>query len=361
MFKSGISKRDTGNKGDGKAPEKESTKNLDNNGDILVPGSSDGPLATESPIVSENRQTYTEAELKVLRGYIAPLVYKLTFSDLALGQSESSMVVSAELRMFKRKKILDNPQIKQDTNPSETVEIFRVWNSTSRSGMKFRFVTSQSISSERDEFVAFNVTEAVKDWQSAQKQSHSLNFEIVIRSPQSLTSGLSFLPSIEFDVPGFSKGEHNAQLIIAVPTMDEDVLKAPKKQDAIPQNVTRRLKRQLEVEGINSQHCRNNPEERNCCLRELIVDFRRDLNMTWVLAPRSYQVNYCEGLCPDYWPTATHSTDFLISFRKNNPLAAPEPCCIAASTTPLIMVVVINNRIYFNYVPEMIVNSCICR
>lgn len=357
MFKSGRSKRNTDSKGNEK-PEKESSKHQEDNGNLPVPGSNNGPLSTESPTVSENRQPYSEAQLKVLQGYIAPLVYKLSFSDLALGQSESAMEVSAELRLFKRKKILDYPQIKQDTNPSEKVEIFRVWNSTSRSGVELRFVTSQSISSERDEFVAFNVTDAVKDWQSAQNQSHSLSFEIVVQSPQSLTSGLSFLPSIEFDVPGFGKGEHNAQLIIAVPALDEDILLAP---DTNPQNVTRRLKRQSESEGIDNQHCRNNPGESNCCLRELIIDFHRDLNMTWVLAPRSYQVNYCEGLCPDYWPTATYSTDFLISFRKNNPLAAPEPCCIAASTAPLIMVVVINNRIYFNYVPEMIINSCICR
>lgn len=286
-------------------------------------------------------------------------MYKLTFTNLPLLQSRTSTVSSAELRLFKRKKILDNPHIKQDTNPTEKVEIYSVWNSTRRRGKGFKFITSQNIGSERDEFVAFDVTDAIKDWQTAHNQSNFLNFEVLIRSPQSVTSGLFFLPSIEFDIPNYGKGVHNAQLVIAVPSVDDDE-GTHESQRNQSHSHSRRQKRQTE-EGIDSNYCRRNPEEPNCCLRDLIIDFHRDLNMTWVLAPRSYQVNYCEGLCPYYWPAATQSTSLLIRFREHNPLSAPEPCCTAASTAPLTMIVVLHNRIYFNHVPNMIVNSCICR
>lgn len=344
-------------KGDdiGKPPEKENSKDRVPSG-----GSSEGPVSSspeETPTTPP--KSPDSAQVKVLQGYIAPLVYKLSFSDVDWTQTTTSALLSAELRLFKRKKIVDNTQIKRDTNPIEKVEVFRVWNSTSRDGMEYRFVTSQNIGTERDEFVAFNVTNAIKDWLGAHNQSDLLSFEVLVRAPQSVTSGLSFLPSIEFDVPGYGKGQHNAQLILAMPSVEGDL--NPQNEDSNQQeNGSNRQKRESE-EGIDSDYCRDNPNETNCCLRELTIDFHKDLNMTWVLSPPSYTVNYCEGLCPDYWPMATHSTTFLNSYRENNPLSAPEPCCTAASTSPLTMVVVVNNRIYFNHVPNMIVNSCICR
>lgn len=353
-----LTKRNTDGKDEGKPSEKESSKNSVGNGDTNLPGSSEGPLTT-APNESPTQSAYSKAEVEVLQTYVAPLVYKLTFNDLALSHSETLMDLSAELRLYKRKKILDNPLIKQDTNPTEKVEIFHVWNSTEIDGVEFRFVTSENVGSERDEYVAFNVTNALRDWQTHQNQSNSLSLEVLVQSPRSITSGRSFLPSIEFDVPNFGKGEHNAQLIIAVPTVEEDTQMAQQIQDT---NIQRRRKRQESLEnGISTEYCRNNPDETNCCLRDLIINFHRDLNMTWILAPRSVQVNYCEGLCPDYWPLATHSTSFLITFRENNPLSAPEPCCVAASTSPVTMVVAVNNRLYFNHVPDMIVDSCICR
>ncbi len=298
--------------------------------------------------------------MKELQGYVTPLVYKLSFSDADLIQTATSALSSAELRLFKRKKIVDNIQIKRDTNPSEKVELFRVWNSTSGDALEYRFVTSQNIGTERDEFVAFDVTNAIRDWLGAGNQSKFLNFEVLVRAPQSVTSGLSFLPSMEFDVPGYGKGQHDAQLVLAMPSVDSDLNPQNEESKHQEDGGSSRQKRQS-GEGIDSAYCRDNPNETNCCLRELTINFHRDLNMTWVISPVTYPVNYCEGLCPNYWPMATQSTTFLNSYRENNPLSAPEPCCTAASTLPLEMVVVVNNRIHWNHVPNMIVNSCICR
>ena len=345
----------------GKPPEKENSKDGGPSG-----GSSEGPVSpspeetpTTPPETTTNR--FSDAQTKVLQGYVAPLVYKLSFNDLDRTQTTTSALSSAELRLFKRKKVVDDPQIKRDVNPIEKVEVFRVWNSTSRDGLEYRFITSQNIDTERDEYIAFNVTNAIKDWLGARNQSDFVSFEVLVRAPQSVTSGLSFLPSIEFDVPGYGKGQYNAQLVLAMPSV-EDNLEAQNQESNQQQGSgsSNRRKRQSE-EGIDSEYCRDNPNETNCCLRDLIIDFHKDLNMTWVLTPRTYPVNYCEGLCPSYWPMATQSTKFLNSYRESNPLSAPEPCCTAASTSPLTMVVVINNRIYFNHVPNMIVNSCICR
>ena len=327
-------------------------------------GSSEGPVSSspeETPTTPpETPDGFSAAQVKVLQSYIAPLVYKLSFNDLDWTQTTTSTLPSAELRLFKRKKIVDNPQIKQDTNPTEKVEVFRVWNSTSQDRMEYRFITSQNIGTERDEYIAFDVTNAIKDWQGA--QSDFLSFEVLVRAPQSISSGLSFLPSIEFDVPGYGKGQHNAQLVIAMPSVEDNVhLTQQQKEDSNQQGDGNNRRKRQSGEGIDSDYCRDNPDETNCCLRELVIDFHSDLNMTWVLSPPTYEANYCEGLCPDYWPVATHSTTFLNTYRESNPLSAPEPCCTAASTSPLRMVVVVNNRIYFNHVPNMIVNSCICR
>lgn len=365
MYKSDrVNKRyaDDGKSDDiGKLPEKESSK-----GGVPSGGSSNGPVSLspeESPTTSppETSDSFSDAQVKVLQSYIAPLVYKLSFSDLDSTQTTMSELLSAELRLFKRKKIVDNLEIKRDTNPVEKVEVFQVWNSTSKNRMEYRFVTSQNIGTERDEFIAFDVTSAIKDWLDSQNRSDFMSFEVLVRAPQSVTSGLSFLPSIEFDVPGYEKGQHNAQLVIAVPSVEDDSDLIRQNKDSNQQEHSNNRQKRESVEGIDNDYCRENPDETNCCLRDLTIDFHTDLNMTWVLSPRTYAVNYCEGLCPSYWPMTTHSTFFLNSHRENNPLSAPEPCCTAASTSPLRMVVVINNRIYFNHVPNMIVDSCICR
>ena len=348
-------------KGDdiGKPPEKESSKD-----GIPSGGSSEDPISSspeETPTTSPETTTdrFPDAQVKVLQGYVVPLVYKLSFSDIDWTQTTASELSSAELRLFKRKNIIDNTQIKRDTNPSEKVEVFRVWNSTARDGLEYRFITSQNIGTERDEFVAFDVTSAIKDWLGARNQSEFLSFEVLVRAPQSVTSGLSFLPSIEFDVPGYKKGQNNAQLVLSMPSVDGG-LNSQNEESNHQESGSNRQKRQS-VEGISSNYCLNNPDETNCCLRELIIDFHRDLNMTWVRFPLTYQVNYCEGFCPDYWPMVTHGAKFLNSYRENNPLSSPEPCCTAASTSPLTMLVYINGQMNFNYVPNMIVNSCICR
>lgn len=360
MYKSDRTKRYAdGGKDDGKPPDKDCSKD-----GISSCGSSEGPVTPspeESPTTSpEGTDRFTDAQVKELRSYIVPLTYKLSFSGVEWTRTTPTDLLSAELRLFKRKKIIDNVQIKRDTNPIEKVEVFRVWNSTSRDGIEYRFVTSKNIGTERDEFIAFNVTNAIKDWLGARNQSDALSFEVLVRAPHSITSGLSFLPSIEFDVPGYGKGQHDAQLVLAMPSVEANLNPQNGNPNRQEEGGGSRRKRQSE-EGIDSDYCRDNPDETSCCLRELTIDFHRDLNMTWILFPPKVTMNYCEGLCPNYWPMATHSAKFLNSYRENNPLSAPEPCCTAGSTSPLTMTVVINNRIYYNHVPNMIVNSCICR
>ena len=332
-------------------------------------GSSDGPLTPpteESPTTQAEpdyqRQTYTNAQVKYLEQYISPLSYKVTFDDLSLSEDEIPTVLFAELRLFKRKKILDNPEIKQDTNPTEKVEIFQVWNSTrASSGMNIRFITSENVGSERDEFVAFRVTDAIRNWHAHRNQSNSLNFEVRVRPPQSISSGLPFLPSIEFDVPNFGKGEHNAQLVIAIPSVDRSTQISQDLLDAESQGGNKRRRRQAVLGNISTTYCRNNPEEQNCCFRELIIDFHKDLNMTFVLAPTKLDVNYCEGLCPNYWPVNTHSSYFLRNYREDNPLSSPEPCCAPAATRNITLVVFRDNMLYFNFLEDMIIDACTCR
>ena len=360
LFKSDIVKRSSDGKGGKKTTDKVDDKK---NGVVSsTPPTTEAPATQAAPV--NPQRLYSNAEIKLLQTYISPLVYKVTFDDLSLSEAEIPTVLFAELRLFKRKKILDNPQIKQDTNPTEMVEIYQVWNSTRvRGGKEIRFITSQNIGSENDEFVAFSVTDAIKNWHGIRNESsNTLHFEIRVRPPQSITSGLPFLPSIEFDVPNFGKGDHNAQLVVAIPSVDRNTQITQQLRDSASQSSNHeRQKRQTVLDGISSNYCRNNPEEPNCCLRELILDFHKDLNMTWVLAPTKLDVNYCEGMCPSYWPVNTHSSYFLREYRKDNPLSSPEPCCAPASTRNITLVVFLDNMLYFNFLEDMIVDSCACR
>ena len=277
-----------------------------------------------------------------------PVSYKITFT---LGLPSDTLIWASDLRLFKRKKI-NKLHIKQNQNAVENVEVYYVSRGKNKDGKEVRnfvLVSSKDVSSEDDGYESFDVTQAVKKW-ATESLVETMELEVVIKCPEFVSTGLALLPSIEFVVSDDNKENHTAQLVIA--TIQEEEGEPEGKN-----NVGRR-KRQT---AVNSQFCLSHPEEPNCCLRRLEINFKRDLGWSWILAPRSFIPNFCQGLCPFFWPSATMSTTLLIRYSTMNPTAAVEPCCVAAAMKPLTLLMVINGRIFLNELSDMIVDSCICR
>ena len=258
---------------------------------------------------------------------------------------------SANLRLYKRKIISDNSLLKRDSNPTENIEVYLISNSVGVDGKPVThpvLISSHDIRTEDDGYVSFDITPGIRHWLQDQDRPSQLDIEVVIRCPESVSTGLKFLPSVEFDVPyPESKGNNNAQLVLKVITGERA-------------NNDKRARRQLD-RGISSEYCLATPDEINCCLRELTINFREHLGWSWIIAPRTVKTNYCQGLCPAIWPSTTMSTSFLNRLRQTNPTSSPEPCCVAKKVKPLTILITVKGKLHLSRLQDVIVDSCDCR
>ena len=66
-----------------------------------------------------------------------------------------------------------------------------------------------------------------------------------------------------------------------------------------------------------------------CCLKPLILNFKKDLGMDFITQPVSFEANFCEGYCPELsGEDVMTSTRFqFLRKLKNSPASSIEPCC----------------------------------
>ncbi|KAL5463715.1 hypothetical protein EMCRGX_G032640 [Ephydatia muelleri] len=274
---------------------------------------------------------------------ILPEAYRLKFK---LNVPQHSFVAYSQLRLYK-KSVLTDVMFKTDSVGVEVYIIPPLDNSAraKQQTVTPKLVCSRMIDTTADKIESFDVTSAVQQYASSGQQLQILDMQVVIKTPVSMTSGLSFPPPVKF-VMESAQGGNSTQLIVALLRRDE-----------VSGTNTRRRR----SAGVNSTYCVSNLNERNCCLKPLEINFSKDLGWNWIISPKSYKANYCQGLCPSYWPAATTATSFLISYRQSNPTAAVQPCCGTAVLKPLTVLGVTNGAPFLVELPDMIVDSCVCR
>ena len=285
------------------------------------------------------------AQQKSLQELLTPIQYELQFSDIRSRLPAHTPVWSATLQLYKRKVIHDSTFVKREANPTENVEIYWMSTTVAEDGKTIEYpilIKSQDIWTENDEYISFDVTEGVRTW-LRDELSEQLDLKVVIRCPESVSTGLLFLPSVQFDTA--SKGPHNANLIIKVLV------------DSGNNSRTRRST----VEGSTREYCLANPDESHCCLKETTVNIKEDLGLNWVLAPRTFQFTYCLGLCPRIWPSSTLNMEYRGRLRAVNPTSSPEPCCVPHDTRPLTVLTYENGHLVLKQLTGLIVDSCQCR
>lgn len=279
---------------------------------------------------------------------ISPFLYSLRFDTLDF--SDNNRIWSVQLQLYKRKAPSVPDHYRRGMNPVENVKIYRVVRRFERGRWTKSYVlfASKNIPSVDEGLVSFNITSGVKNWLERDPQETSLELDVHIDTPERVDTGQVYPPVIVFDIPFYPRGTHDARLLVE--RLNE--------KERLGQG---RHKRQT-VKGVNSKYCFNNPNETNCCIKELSVDFHSDLGWDWILYPTSFKPNYCKGQCQNpLWAHATQSTSLLMQLRASNPTAAAEPCCVAHRTRSLTVLMVHNGNIILNEIPDMIVDSCICR
>lgn len=111
--------------------------------------------------------------------------------------------------------------------------------------------------------------------------------------------------------------------------------------------------------STTDQMCRDSSEP-NCCIRELYINFRRDLRWHWIKQPKGYYPNYCAGSCPYVWSAETQHSSLLHIYKALNPDASPSPCCSPKSFKPLHILYYENGSPRIRQLSNMIVASCKC-
>ena len=215
-------------------------------------------------------------------------------------------------------------------------------------------VETKIISTDNDEYVSFNATDAVDKWlEINQASAGMIDLEVVISCPESLSSKKMFLPAVEFDV-GSEPSNTTAKLVVSF-------LKLEELNDMSSPSSSAGMRRKRQVTRLDGPFCYANPKEPNCCIRNLTIDFEKDFGWTWILSPKSYDPNYCTGLCPYFWPSISDSTRLLQTYRAFNPASAVEPCCAPEKLKPLVVMYAASGRLVLQLLNNMIVDNCICR
>ncbi|XP_033014289.1 transforming growth factor beta-1 proprotein [Lacerta agilis] len=117
-------------------------------------------------------------------------------------------------------------------------------------------------------------------------------------------------------------------------------------------------RRQKRAAGVD--YCSQSPEEKNCCVRPLYIDFRKDLKWRWIHEPKGYYANFCMGPCPYLWSLDTQYSKVLSLYTQHNPSASATPCCVPHELEPLGIVYYVGRQAKVEQLSNMVVKSCRC-
>lgn len=272
-----------------------------------------------------------------------PTIYRYKFSINTTSPFENYEIVSSELLLLQKV----SPKGRRYFTSIETLQVsfvYKEMDKYSSIATKKEIIETKVVDVD-ERYVTFDVTNAVKRWMEVNVvDSGEITFEVEIKPPELISNHRPLQPILEFDI------------------LDKKTTKFVLKYGSSENLSTLRKKRQLDVMKLDREFCFANPAEPNCCVKSLEIDLAEDLDYTFVVMPKRYNSNFCIGLCPAFWPTASNSTSLLRSYKELNPTFAPKPCCAPDEFGSLSMMVSLSpNQFEILKLPNMVVKSCICR
>ncbi|KAL8180704.1 UNVERIFIED_CONTAM: hypothetical protein K2H54_031532 [Gekko kuhli] len=109
----------------------------------------------------------------------------------------------------------------------------------------------------------------------------------------------------------------------------------------------------------------NSIKKRECSLHPFRVSFQQLGWDHWIIAPHSYQPQYCKGNCPRILHFGYHSPNHAIIQNFINELvdkSVPPPSCVPYEYSPIsILMMEQNGTILYKVYEDMIAKSCTCR
>uniref|UniRef100_A0A8C2TN82 Growth differentiation factor 15 n=1 Tax=Coturnix japonica TaxID=93934 RepID=A0A8C2TN82_COTJA len=100
--------------------------------------------------------------------------------------------------------------------------------------------------------------------------------------------------------------------------------------------------------------------EGRCCRRTMKVSFQEIGWDDWVLAPRSYDMRFCQGSCPHNYRAASIHAQIQARVHALS-RAAPAPCCVPAEYDPMVLMHYdAEGRLVSSVFEDMLVTRCHC-
>ncbi|XP_077141811.1 transforming growth factor beta-1 proprotein [Ranitomeya variabilis] len=265
--------------------------------------------------------------------------YVFTFNaSLARETVESpNFLHNAELRMFR----------KENTNlfaQDETrLELYRVESNTTSRYLHSRFV----FPGRSGEWLSFDVTDTVKWWLTRPYENESFT----LQEPCSCSSQEN---KMQVQIRTFSDTRGDMKLLSQDQKYIPFLLITYTPKGRVQEGHGSRRKR-----GVDEEYCRTNTGK-NCCVKPLYINFRKDLGWKWIHEPKGYEANYCLGNCPFIWSMDKQYSRVLSLYNQNNPGASISPCCVPDVLDPLPIIYYVGRTPKVEKLSNMVVRSCQC-
>ncbi|KAM5210041.1 transforming growth factor beta-1 proprotein [Hipposideros larvatus] len=252
-------------------------------------------------------------------------------SELQEAVSKPELLSRAELRMQRHK-------LKKEQH----VELYQKSNNSS-----WRYLSNQLLApSDTPEWLSFEVTGIVRQWLS--HRGEMVGFRLSAHC-----SCESKENKLEVEINGISIGRRGD--LATIHSINRPFLLLM----ATPLDRALQLQSSRHRRALDTNYCFSSTEK-NCCVRQLYIDFRKDLGWKWIHEPKGYHANFCLGPCPYIWSLDTQYSKVLALYNQHNPGASAAPCCVPQALEPLPIVYYVGRKAKVEQLSNMIVRSCKC-
>ncbi|XP_033635444.1 transforming growth factor beta-3 proprotein-like [Asterias rubens] len=263
----------------------------------------------------------------------------------------SEEVFEAEMRLYQ----LPNTNM----NMEQRIDVFQLLPKPNDDPDR-KHIYSTILSTTREGWIKFDVTAAVRDWVIIPGSNQGIEvttacdtrIHVLFADPRGTMPSVDMPPRGDQIMPEKSPKEQHPRLVVLAPA-----------NDTLGPNGGGHNRRRRSTSTYGQNTCADQTQP-SCCLRQFYVNFKHDLNWSWIRQPKGYYPNYCAGSCSyvngSVWNSQTHHAQVLDTYRKLNPDASPSPCCSPRSFKPLHILFYDNGRPLFRELPNAIVTSCQC-
>lgn len=284
-------------------------------------------------LVSNGLRRQADSQQESLNNILSSYTITLSF-DLP---KSHSVISRADLLLWQL------PSIGPVNDRKQYVEIKTVVESV---GQKF-VVEGKYIDVYDSGYQVFDITSAAKLW-VASEINGSVSLEVIVYCYSS-------------PLCAQAQGTDPAKVEFLYTT--EDSTQAPRvivtSKNPIEVEHEKRFRRQS-AEGAGVGFCSEN--QTTCCLKPLVIDFSEDLGFDFVIQPRRFTANYCEGFCPEV--SEEYMTpqlfEFLSRLGDSSPAGSVEPCCAGNTYQSLEVLMRVNGVLIIEELQQVIVTSCRC-